>query len=155
MMKVIHPGTEQEFNDLIRNKAFDVSIVDFSADWCGPCKNIAPLFDELAKMYTDIQFIKVNVDELPDVSCEAKVRAMPTFILYKNGKITEERIEGSNRAELLALVRKHKKQPDEINSGKNEDKVVPVEPVVKPKIQDKVDSNSGSKDNKKGRCTIL
>ena len=146
-MKVIHPGTEQEFNDLIKNKAFDVSIVDFSADWCGPCRNIAPLFDELAKMYADIQFVKVNVDELPDVSCAAKVRAMPTFILYKGGKITEEKIEGGNRAELLALVRKHKKQPDETNEHKS----TPVESAAKPKLPE---SNSESRD-KKGRCTIL
>lgn len=60
-------------------------VVDYWAEWCGPCKMLGPIFEELSKEMTDIKFAKVNVDENQDLSAEAAVRGIPTSILYNNG----------------------------------------------------------------------
>mmetsp|Transcript_12558 Transcript_12558/g.29723 ORF Transcript_12558/g.29723 Transcript_12558/m.29723 type:complete len:110 (-) Transcript_12558:254-583(-) len=60
-------------------------VVDFTAVWCGPCRMIAPHFEELAKKNPDVIFIKVDVDEASDVAEKCKIVAMPTFKFYKNG----------------------------------------------------------------------
>jgi thioredoxin 1 len=65
-------------------------ILDCYADWCGPCKAISPKIDEWSDIYTDVKFYKVEVDKVPDVAQELGVRAMPTFMLFKDGlKVTE------------------------------------------------------------------
>ena len=65
-------------------------ILDCYAEWCGPCKSIAPKLDQWSEEYTDVKFYKVDVEKVPDVAQELGVSAMPTFILFKDGqKVTE------------------------------------------------------------------
>lgn len=61
-------------------------VVDFWAEWCGPCKMIAPIFEELSKEMKGITFAKLNVDEDGEIAAEAGVRGIPTMILYKDGE---------------------------------------------------------------------
>ena len=77
-MSLIH--YENDFKSLIDKDA----IVDFYADWCGPCKMFAPVFEE-ASQESDINFIKLNVDEYSDIAREYGVMTIPTIILFKNG----------------------------------------------------------------------
>ena len=66
-------------------------LVDFWAEWCGPCKMIAPILDELADEYSGrVNVGKVNVDENQQLAAEYGVRAIPTLILFQNGQVTEE-----------------------------------------------------------------
>jgi thioredoxin 1 len=66
------------------------AIVDCFAEWCGPCKAIAPRVEKWSEEYTQIKFYVFDVDKVPDLSAELGVRAMPTFMLFKGGeKITE------------------------------------------------------------------
>nr|AAF05765.1 thioredoxin [Schizosaccharomyces pombe] len=74
-------------------------VVDFFATWCGPCKAIAPKFEQFSNTYSDATFIKVDVDQLSEIAAEAGVHAMPSFFLYKNGEKIEE-IVGANPAKL-------------------------------------------------------
>jgi thioredoxin 1 len=62
-------------------------VIDFYADWCKPCIMIAPIYEKLSLQYNDIVFLKVNVDESPEVSNRYNVRSMPTFIFLNNGAI--------------------------------------------------------------------
>lgn len=79
-----------------------LSIVDFYATWCGPCKAVAPLLEQFAAKYQNVQFLKVDVDESPDIAQEYNVSAMPTFVLFKNsnsvGKIVGANIQAIKNA---------------------------------------------------------
>ncbi|EOA17651.1 hypothetical protein CARUB_v10006018mg [Capsella rubella] len=80
-------------------------VVDFSASWCGPCKMIEPAIHAMADKFTDVDFVKLDVDELPDVAKEFNVTAMPTFVLVKRGKEID-RIIGAKKDELEKKVSK-------------------------------------------------
>ena len=82
-------------------------IIDCWAPWCGPCKAISPLIDELAKEYEGKVIIgKYNVDEEGDLSSEFRIMSIPTLLFFKNGKKTDIRLAGSqNRATLEAKIK--------------------------------------------------
>jgi thioredoxin 1 len=63
-----------------------LTLVDFYADWCGPCKMVAPVIDELAGEKKDVKFVKVNVDENPDIASQYSVFSIPTFVIFKDGQ---------------------------------------------------------------------
>ena len=74
-------------------------VIDFFATWCGPCKRIAPTFEKLADSLTSIVFLKVDVDESPEIVNQFDISSMPTFVFLKNG--TEvKRVEGADMAAL-------------------------------------------------------
>jgi thioredoxin 1 len=74
-------------------------VVDFTATWCGPCRVMSPIFIELSKKYTNLIFLKVDVDEVADVTSEWDIRAMPTFLFIKDGKQVDK-IVGASKEEL-------------------------------------------------------
>jgi len=74
-------STLKEFQELIKTEK--LTITDFYATWCGPCKAIAPVLEKFSKEYEDVQFLKVDVDESNDIAQEYGITAMPTFVLYK------------------------------------------------------------------------
>ena len=95
-------ASSQEFREFV---AQGTVVVDFTASWCGPCKMIAPFFEELSKNYTTVKFIKVDVDELEDVTAEAGVSAMPSFFVYKDGAVVDQMV-GASKEKLEAMVKK-------------------------------------------------
>ena len=80
-----------------------VMVIDAFAVWCGPCKVIAPKVVEYSKQYTDARFYKVDVDEVPDVAQELGIRAMPTFVVFKDGELFET-VVGANPPAIEAAV---------------------------------------------------
>ena len=96
--------TEQGFDGLLEKAGKkDLVVVDFSAAWCGPCKMIAPAFDELSNEYPDSYFVKVDVDQVKAIARRYEVMSMPTFILFKNGKVVE-RFSGASIEKLRDMV---------------------------------------------------
>jgi len=80
--------TEEEFNKIIND---GVALVDFFAVWCGPCKMLAPVLDEVAKEYEGrAHVVKVDVDELRELASKYQISAVPTIILFKNGELVAQ-----------------------------------------------------------------
>ncbi|SCZ97677.1 BZ3500_MvSof-1268-A1-R1_Chr4-3g07362 [Microbotryum saponariae] len=106
MSLITHLSSLAEHDRLIAAKKDKLVVIDFHATWCGPCHAIAPKFDQLSKIYRDATFCKVDVDAAKDIAQKYSIRAMPTFVLTKNGSKLNE-IRGANAAGLEAAIRKH------------------------------------------------
>ena len=97
MTKVIN---SQEFNKEVAAYK-GVSLVDFYADWCGPCKMIAPAIEELEKeMISKAKVLKLNIDQSPDVASAFGVMSIPTLIIFKDGRVVEK-IVGAQPKHIL------------------------------------------------------
>ena len=97
---------DKEFNELLHNESLPV-FVDMYADWCVPCKKIAPTVDRLAKEYGErMRFVKVNIDKNPEVARKYFVMSVPTFLILKNKKV-QEQMTGANESRLETFVNKH------------------------------------------------
>jgi len=81
-MKIIE--TEKEFDSVL--SANDVVFVDFYADWCGPCKMVGPVVEQIASEMTDVTFIKVNVDDLPELAERYGIMSIPNMIIFKKSE---------------------------------------------------------------------
>jgi thioredoxin 1 len=82
-------------------------LVDFWAEWCGPCKMIAPVLDELAEEYSGrVNIGKVNVDENQNLAAEYGVRAIPTLLLFQNGQVAEQMLGLKSKRDLKASLDK-------------------------------------------------
>ena len=84
-MEMMHIGSAAAFDKLVQSSEKPV-LVDFWATWCGPCRMLAPVIEELAAEHPEIQFAKLDVDQVPDVAMRFGVSAIPTVVLFKAGK---------------------------------------------------------------------
>lgn len=83
-----------------------VVLVDFYADWCGPCRMMAPIFDELSQEVKEVKFVKVNVDNNPDLASQYSVFSIPTFVFFKNGKMVSQIVGGKSKESFLEEIKK-------------------------------------------------
>ncbi len=80
-------------------------LVDYWAEWCGPCKAIAPILDEVAGAYQGrLQVVKMNVDENREVPARHNIRGIPTLMLFKDGQIVATKVGGLNKSQLMAFI---------------------------------------------------
>ena len=101
---IAHPSSLEAFYELLAQTAPRLLVVDFFAEWCGPCKRVAPQFAKLAARHQHVaRFAKVDVDAAPDLAQNAGVRAMPTFHIYKAGERVFE-LTGADIGKLEAAV---------------------------------------------------
>ena len=97
--KVKHIGDVASFDKEVAAAGDKLVVVDFTASWCGPCKMIAPAYDELSTEYADVVFLKVDVDEVPEIAERFQVMAMPTFLFLKQKAVTS-RFSGASVQKL-------------------------------------------------------
>jgi thioredoxin 1 len=76
----------KSFAEAIKNTTHKTVVVDFFADWCGPCKKLAPELEKYSKHYTNIAFYKINVDECEDISSKYKITSLPSLVFFQGGK---------------------------------------------------------------------
>lgn len=101
MVKII-----TEFNEIPQESAV---VIDFFATWCGPCKRIAPMYEELSKKFTKVTFLKVDVDESEEIASKFCIQSLPTFVFLKNG-VEVHRIEGADLRGIIEQVELISKQ---------------------------------------------
>ena len=86
--------TDSTFAKILANN--NVCIIDFSATWCGPCKRLAPIIEELAEEYAEKAFIgKVDIEECPEITDKYGIMSVPTVLFFKNGELQNDKIVGA------------------------------------------------------------
>ena len=95
--------TTENFDELVLRSGKPV-LVDFWAPWCGPCRMVSPLVDEIAEERADISVGKVNVDEQPELAMKFGVMSIPTLLVFKDGELANKAIGARPKDELLALL---------------------------------------------------
>lgn len=95
MLKQIN---ETEFNEKLA--ANEKMVVDFFADWCGPCKEMAPKLDDLSEKHTDTKFYKINIEENMDVAKKYKIMSIPNICFFENGELKDRVIGAVDISEI-------------------------------------------------------
>ena len=99
--------TDNSFDEEILGSDKPV-LVDFWAEWCGPCKMIAPILDEVSKDYDGrLKIAKMNVDENRDVPAKYGIRGIPTLMLFKGGELAATKVGALSKAQLTAFIDSH------------------------------------------------
>ena len=100
-MTNVKKGTDSNFGDMIK---LPYVLVQFSAEWCGPCKMLGPVIDEISVQYENINFVKVNVDENSETAVKYNIRGVPTVLLIKDGEIVDRFSGFKPKTEIEAKI---------------------------------------------------
>ena len=101
-MKVLHINKDN-FHKEVLNSEKPV-LLDFFASWCGPCRMVGPILDEIAQEREDIKVCKVNIDEQPELASRFRVMSIPTLVVLKDGQIMEQAVGAKPKHQILAMV---------------------------------------------------
>ena len=94
---------KNNFNQEVLNSDKPV-LMDFWASWCGPCRMVSPIVDEIAAERSDIKVCKINVDEQPELAAQFGVMSIPTLVVMKSGRIVNQAVGARPKAQILAML---------------------------------------------------
>ncbi len=104
--KITHVSKDSFDEDVLKSEG--PVLVDYWAEWCGPCKMIAPILDEIAEEYDGkVKVCKVNVDDNQETAARYAVRGIPTLMLFKNGDVEATKVGALNKSQLAAFLDSH------------------------------------------------
>lgn len=95
--------TKNNFSEEVLNSDKPV-LLDFWASWCGPCRMVSPIIDEIANERVDIKVGKINVDEQPELAAKFSVMSIPTLVVIKDGKIVNQAMGARPKAQILDMI---------------------------------------------------
>lgn len=101
-MAVRHINLEEYKNEIVNSDK--LVLIDFFADWCGPCKMLAPVIEQIAESHPEIEVVKVNVDEVPELAVMYKVASIPTLVFLKSGEIVKQSVGFVSKSELESMI---------------------------------------------------
>jgi thioredoxin 1 len=100
---IVH-ASDENFEDEVLKSGQPV-LVDYWAEWCGPCKMIAPILDEVADAYSgQLKVVKLNIDENPETPPKFGIRGIPTLMLFKNGNVEATKVGALSKSQLTAFI---------------------------------------------------
>ena len=100
---IVHTSDDSFEADVLQSEK--PALVDFWAEWCGPCKMIAPMLDEAATEYADrMAIVKLNVDENPNIAQKFGIRSIPTLILFKDGAVQAQKLGAMSKSQLTEFL---------------------------------------------------
>ena len=102
-MMVVLIENEKQFDELVRGEK--PLLVDFYADWCGPCRMQSPIVDAIAEENSDVVVAKVNVDDVPEVAERFGIVSIPTLLIFKNGSLVKQFVGVTMKATILASLK--------------------------------------------------
>ena len=102
-MSIINLTKASYHNEVMETEK--VVVIDFWATWCGPCKMMAPVVEEVAKDYPDVKVCKVNVDEEPELSNAFKIVSIPTIVVIKNGEIIDSVVGYRPKEDIEKIIK--------------------------------------------------
>lgn len=79
-------------------------LLDFWASWCGPCRMVSPIVDEIAAERSDVKVGKINVDEQPELAVQFGITSIPTLVVIKNGRVVQQAVGARPKAQILAML---------------------------------------------------
>ena len=107
MSTLIHPISDDSFENEVIASSIPV-LVDFWAQWCGPCKALAPILETVAQQYENkVKFVKLDIDQNPATPPKFGVRGIPTLILFKEGQVKATRVGLLNKVDLAQFIDQH------------------------------------------------
>ena len=101
-MSVIHINKNNFRNEILNSEK--PVLLDFWASWCGPCRMVSPIVDEIAAERNDIKVGKVNVDEQPELAGQFGVMSIPTLVVMKGGKVVNQMVGARPKSQILAML---------------------------------------------------
>ena len=96
-----HIQNKEEFDNDIKQ---GLVLVDFFATWCGPCKMLSPVLEEVSEESKDLLVLKIDVDEVGELAARYGIQAIPTLMLFKNGQLISTRMGYQNKNQLVAFI---------------------------------------------------
>ena len=101
-MKALHINKDNFHNEVLNSDK--PVLLDFFASWCGPCRMVGPILNEIAEEREDIKVCKINIDEQPELAHRYRVMTIPTLMVIKDGQIVEQSVGAKPKHQILAMV---------------------------------------------------
>lgn len=95
--------TEEKFEQMLKSTP-KLVVVDLAAAWCGPCKMLAPIMEEISNEILDVEVVKIDVDESPEISLKYGIRSIPTILFIKNGELLDKQVGMLPKKQLVEKI---------------------------------------------------
>lgn len=107
MSQIVNVATDANFKAEVEDSQLP-TLVDFWAPWCGPCRAVAPIVEDLAKEFSGrLKVMKLDVDENPQVATKLKISGIPTVLLFKNGQVVDQAVGAMPKRLFVDMIEKH------------------------------------------------
>lgn len=105
MVKIIELEKKEDFDEMIKE---GTTLIDFYAQWCGPCQAMKPVIDKISEQIEEVKFVAIDVDKFADVAQAYQVMSIPTFVIVKNGEVKAVKNGAMSEADMKTWVEKNK-----------------------------------------------